>query len=721
MKIDLHCHTIETKDGDAGRNISKEDFKRILILNDVKMCAITNHNYFDTFQFNDFKNYCGDDIVLLPGIELDVIGNKSGDEVRGHVIVISDPDKIEDFEKIIMSLNIADPESFTLNIDSFVSTFGQLRGCLYLIHYRKKPQLSRDDIEFIKNNINDFVALEPSNTRKAGIILLNDGENCWIGSDVKDWNNYPGDKLPTCRFQIGSFKNLLLLLKKDRGSVLANGFLDYKKNDLISLNVFDDLDFEFQSFNDIHVIFGGKATAKTSILNKLKEYYIAKSKIVSEYFVQFKNEDFSNIVDKPPLQENIDEFDNFSCQTHIDRIKKWSWNNIPTLNDYFKYYKTSESCNAAEKYKIIESSFTENIDLVSFNKKKAKYFDNMAQIDAFINNSDFDVLDNEDKKNFNLLVEQIRTKLRERYYKESFDLYGLHLEDWTIKKLKNKLSCSNAISEKPNNCGFNDFVNKYTNLEDDVENIKKCLNNETTIDRRKLGTIKFKGDVNVKTYFGIKIQNETKHKEAGWGKRKFLTAGMVKTTVDKFRTNLNAIFKEKYDTEEIMTNVNCFNNYNNEKNISSLLDFLNYVNLLETVNNKDFLPSNGVMATLLVFNALNDDSDVIILDEPDGGMGEDFINESLIPLIKKRSDENKIIYIATHDPNLIIGLHPFTCIYREEINDGIYETFIGSSFDEYLVNVLDGNKKVDFAKVCLDKCEGGINAFSERKNAYGNE
>lgn len=53
MKIDLHCHTKATKQGDGeGRNVNLELFKEKIADAEVKIVAITNHNVFDYQQFS---------------------------------------------------------------------------------------------------------------------------------------------------------------------------------------------------------------------------------------------------------------------------------------------------------------------------------------------------------------------------------------------------------------------------------------------------------------------------------------------------------------------------------------------------------------------------------------------------------------------------------------------------------------------------------------------
>jgi len=53
MKIDIHIHTKKIKSGDSGsREIDPKTFCDTILNTDVRICAITNHNYFDKAQYD---------------------------------------------------------------------------------------------------------------------------------------------------------------------------------------------------------------------------------------------------------------------------------------------------------------------------------------------------------------------------------------------------------------------------------------------------------------------------------------------------------------------------------------------------------------------------------------------------------------------------------------------------------------------------------------------
>ena len=136
MKIDLHCHTIEAKSGDGGRDIDPTSLAETLANNQVGIAAITNHNLFDFPIYNQcVAAASAKGIDLWPGIELDIRG-KSG--VVGHVIVIADPAHAERFSDVCDGLiQGVRPDDFVLGWDKLANAFvGQGFDFIVMSHYR---------------------------------------------------------------------------------------------------------------------------------------------------------------------------------------------------------------------------------------------------------------------------------------------------------------------------------------------------------------------------------------------------------------------------------------------------------------------------------------------------------------------------------------------------------------------------------------------------------
>lgn len=140
MKIDIHTHTKKCKSGDAPtREISPADFCKTILSTEVRIIAITNHNVFDLYQFEEIETRLGEDAQVWPGIELDVLDGES----RCHLLVIVSPRLAREFSAAVEEqTKDSSPDSFTATIEEVLERFNTFNP-LYVAHYKqKKPNLS---------------------------------------------------------------------------------------------------------------------------------------------------------------------------------------------------------------------------------------------------------------------------------------------------------------------------------------------------------------------------------------------------------------------------------------------------------------------------------------------------------------------------------------------------------------------------------------------------
>ena len=76
---------------------------------------------------------------------------------------------------------------------------------------------------------------------------------------------------------------------------------------------------------------------------------------------------------------------------------------------------------------------------------------------------------------------------------------------------------------------------------------------------------------------------------------------------------------------------------------------------------------------------LEADKDVYILDEPERSLGNEYISDVIVPLIKERARAGKKIFISTHDANIAVRTLPYNSIYRCHEQLG-YRTYVGNPF-----------------------------------------
>ena len=86
---------------------------------------------------------------------------------------------------------------------------------------------------------------------------------------------------------------------------------------------------------------------------------------------------------------------------------------------------------------------------------------------------------------------------------------------------------------------------------------------------------------------------------------------------------------------------------------------------------------------LLLHKELSEDKEIYLLDEPEKSLGNDYINDVIVPMLKDLVRNGKKVFIATHDANIAVRTLPYNSIHRRHDIDG-YKTYVGNPFSNYL-------------------------------------
>jgi len=122
---------------------------------------------------------------------------------------------------------------------------------------------------------------------------------------------------------------------------------------------------------------------------------------------------------------------------------------------------------------------------------------------------------------------------------------------------------------------------------------------------------------------------------------------------------------------------------------------------------------------VLLHMELLEDKDTYLIDEPEKSLGNDYINDVIVPLLRERALMGKRIILATHDANIAVRTLPYNSIYRLH-DDGLYYTFIGNPFSNKLKCINGMKPDLDWKEISMKTLEGGKEAFGERGRIYGN-
>ena len=153
--------------------------------------------------------------------------------------------------------------------------------------------------------------------------------------------------------------------------------------------------------------------------------------------------------------------------------------------------------------------------------------------------------------------------------------------------------------------------------------------------------------------------------------------------------------------------------------VTSISDLLLF-NRHFTLSGNAYTPSNGESSMVLLHNELKKDKPIYLIDEPEKSLGNDYISEVIVPMIKEKAKSGKRVIIATHDANIAVRTLPYNSIYRlHNVNQSCY-TFVGNPFTNNLKCINGTKADLDWKLISMKTLEGGKDAFGERGKIYGN-
>lgn len=713
MKIDLHVHTKKCKKGDAlTREISAIKFNDIVQATEVKIIAITNHNVFDIEQYNQIIETVDGNIQVWPGVELDVVE----DGRRGHLLVIVSPSIVGTFaEKVKLITAGTTADSFSISLDETIKEFDEL-GPLYIAHYQqKKPDISEVALEKLINRTlhPNRVIKEVSNSISAGIYISH-GHPSIYGSDVQDWAEYEEKSidLPDLRLPVESFEHFCLLLEKDATTI--NTTLNKKTSDNLVLYPFDESSkVNIKTYNDINIFFGSKGTGKSCLLKSIEKHFCDKGTYASVFSSgDIKLEEVYDIKGHN-LIVNLDAYGIEYCLDEIEFIKNAEEVDITNISNYISYFQKEVS---NKKAKNILLKNLEQEDETKLKRIFDDYTESNEKVESFLSfltesKPVSEVMNKEELKDILTKLSSLEDRLNEKLLNKFIEWKATKWLNSAVEKFKYEISRKIGTPSKPSTTGFKKYALNRIEIE---VNVKKIFNN---IKKQISEEIEEVGNIGVDK--GILVcKNILKIQDGTIIDGSLVTYhGINKTPQKEFSNKIERITNRVYCEElfEEITNLNNIEGIEDIKTISELLLFKKYF----AINDVEYSPSSGESSMLMLQKELQEEKEVYILDEPEKSLGNDYISDVIVPLIKEKARLGKKIFISTHDANIAVRTLPYCSIYRCHDSEG-YNTYYGNPFSNNLVNINDEDDKLEWKMVSMKTLEGGEKAFGERGKIYGN-
>lgn len=714
MKIDIHVHTRKAKQGDSqSRNVTPERFAEVVLSTDVKIIAITNHNMFDLQQYEQILNEVDGAIQVWPGIELDVIVDKK----RSHLIVITSPKRRDSFSDAVGKLiGGARPDDYVGTLEQVVECFDALAP-IYIAHYQQKaPSMLDDGISRLLELTDKprHVVKEAANSISAGIFIAH-GHASIFGSDLQDWDSYPSEaqRLPELRLPVDSFEHFCLLLDKDHSAI--NTTIDRKRSDTLTLQPFeDDTKVIIRPFNDINVIFGPKGTGKTKILEAIAKHYSsngvrssvfksAPEKLDNEYDVKGKG-----------LTKNLNPHGIHYCTDEIRRIKSSKEIDITGLNRYRDYFQSESRSKNAQKMNIkglhsLNESTSKN-RYQTYQKSHKKILDMIQFIE-----SDGPVSEVAGEEKIESLIAQLNelaSGLKEGAWRHYLDWKGSILTNSASRCYREEVARKTGTLTKPTETGFRKFATNRLVIKRDALEVCRNILFQFSDETESIGSLgPDKGELHCTTSF------QFHDGKRGDGKFHPIKDIIKKAGQAAFVTAIKKIEAAAL-SDNLFDAITDLNSIENVVDIESVYELLLFWRRF-TLNGEVYSPSTGECSMLNLHRELSEDKDVYILDEPEKSLGNEYINDVIIPLINDKARQGKKVFISTHDANIAVRTLPYNSIYRCHDKNG-HATYVGNPFSNDLVCQEDSSKKLDWKKVSMRTLEGGEAAFGERGKIYGN-
>ena len=702
MKVDLHCHTKKVKSGEVEtRNVTPQKFAEKIRNANVEIVAITNHNSFDLAQYTELSEKVNSYCQVWPGVEIDI---KSSGDKKWHLIIVGNPNNVATFNTAVQELFASEIiESCALDIKSVIN---QLSSCdtIYIPHFHKKPAIPEEDLEQLKQLVKDDsrVFNEPSDMRTMGV-YTNHNFSMIIGSDIQDWEEYEKSNFSELRLPISSFEQFCMLAKRDQHVVKT--LLDQKNSHQVIASPHHSSRFKVTLYEDVNVIFGQKGTGKSEILKSIYNELTNKGLKCTKYCGTEKDDDFEALMKTKDMRRDVTKVDSVLCEAEFEFLAKWSDKNPALFTKYVNWYQTKDNNLNKRSMKITNAVNLPHASKIEYNIVR----DELASLSEIKTEKKSirieKYLEEVEISEFEKYLDKLTKSIKDELISEFVLINSVRLTNFSLEHIKKAADNNTDTVSKPSSTGFYEFAMDRLALRQNVQRILVNITKKEISEKNELGTLEDKGKIYIKRVYRMLCENSRTHE--------FDVGIRILSDIKK----MLEVILDNFYMLDLSANITALSEKCKESTIKSTSKFLGLSKIIVQENDQEYSPSNGERAILLLEQILRLDADAYLLDEPELGMGNSYVDSQIRPQLSALGKQRKVVVIATHNANIAVRTLPYVSIFRDHQN-GKYYTYIGNPFRDKLINIDDESDTRNWTEESMHTLEGGRDAFYERKAIY---
>lgn len=674
-RIDFHIHTISSKK-DYEFEFSLEWLRDYVSKAKLDAIAITNHDLFDKENYLEIKRSLEKlNCKVYPGMELSL--------EAGHVNIVFDTTETENLSSFSswIERNKSDPNSI-ISVAEFTENMENWSDGIYIFELGKSNSLN------VPEELNNIIAVGGvSNQLKFQSILLKDDELAPVlFSDAhateKDSDNQRND--------IDSLKQKNTFLQIDNCSFeeIKNCISDKRKT-AVNSDLLSDV-FEINSHRvstGLNLIVGKRGTGKTYFLEKIKKEYPTDE--VYE-IAQFETSNSEEFIEKHRKSQGLKAFENWKNKylTQFEAIKKYLnssddnlMKNIENYLDSLKVFaKDTANSKSSSKYKLTKEATFEVVPIDSL----TKYLESLQEI---IVDDEFWGYLSEPEQKKEIFIESYK-ELRTAYIKNAQEADLKERVNEIIEDVKS-ISRSRTGISKVEDFNFSHAMIKVKTEEAINSFLEEIIKEEV---------------IKSETLHGYKIVVKASPYDGAQQFRKFHS---INEAVDE---ELIIPYKDK-DYITFLNNLKQKNFYNS----SNLEEYFMHleVDLLDSYGT----PASGGQAVgfaLILRLEEAKEKPLILIDEPEASLDNDYLKNELINAIKNLKNYSTV-FVITHNSTLGTLLEPDYLIVTQKNSNNDYQVLTGAYSSKIISN---NSEKLDSYDLFVEAMEAGIETYKEKGVVY---